>query len=198
MIPNEIHISFVDDEPHVCKAVQRTLSRQGYQVRCFFKAEEFLRETRGTRCDLLITDVNMPGMDGIELLRQIKRLQPSLPVLVVTGYGDIPLAIRAIKAGAEDFIEKPLNKDTLLPTIQFVLHKRKQGNPIEGYFLTPAEKNVLLMLISGKSNKDIALELGRSVRTIEDHRASLMHKLGVKNLVELVRLSMQMNPDEQK
>jgi two-component system, LuxR family, response regulator FixJ len=192
MIPNQTHIIFVDDEPLVCKAVSQTLGRHGYQVQCYFAAETCMKELGKNNCDLLITDVNMPGMDGIEFLREIKKKQPSLPVLIVTGYGDIPMAIRAIKTGAEDFIEKPLNRDTLLPTIQFILNKYKKENSLEGYFLTPVEKKVLRLLMSGKTNKEIAQQFHRSIRTIECHRASVMHKLGAKNLVDLVKRSMKM------
>jgi len=179
------HIFFVDDEASVRKAVRRTLQRPGWKVTCFSGAVNCLAALRRSDCDLLITDVNMPGMDGIELLKQAKRLRPTLPVLIVTGYGNIPLAVRAVKAGALEFMEKPLDRQTLLAAVEAAL--RSHVNPDCTRLLTKTERQILELIVAGKHNRRIAELLGRSVRTIEDHRNHIMHKLNVDNVIDLVK-----------
>jgi len=193
MNSSDYHIFFVDDEPQVCKAVSRILSRQGYKVSCYGSAEECLEVFEQQKAHLLITDVNMKGLSGIDLLVKVKKMQPSLPVLIVTGYGDIPMAIRAIRCGAEEFIEKPLNSETLLPTIQNLLCEPLDVEKIKGTLLTPTEISVLRQILEGKSNREIAEHFHRATRTIEDHRKHIMQKLGVQNLVELVKVSMKID-----
>ncbi len=185
-------VFFVDDEPGVRKAVARTLEKLGVEVRCFASAAECLDRIPFQTCDLLITDVRMPGMDGIELVMQAKHLAPWLPVLVVTGYGDVPLAVRAMNAGAADFIEKPLHSQTLLKKVETILKQNAPRHPSAGRPLTKTELKVLTLVIQGNTNKQIARLLGRSVRTIEDHRLRIMRKLDVHNLVELVQRTIQM------
>ena len=183
----EQHIFFVDDEPKVCKMVGRTLEQAGLKVTCFTDPTDCLGQLRCRTCDLLITDVKMPEMDGIELLTEVKRIIPSLPVIVVTAYGDVPMAVKALKAGASDFIEKPLDRESFLSTVDSVLKQNAQTHrPISGV-LTKKEMEVLRLILDGKSTKDIARLQHRSVRTIEDHRSRIMRKLGVDNLVDLVK-----------
>ncbi|HPS55177.1 MAG TPA: response regulator [Sedimentisphaerales bacterium] len=182
-------IFFVDDEPQLRKIVQRTIERYGYEVVCFEDSLTCLDELVFSECDLLITDVNMPGINGIELLEKVKKIRPLLDVLIVTGYGNIPMAVRAVKNGAYDFIEKPLDRDRLIPVIQDILNN--DGNcELKGKKLTRMEKEVLKFIVNGKSNKEIADVLHRSVRTIEDHRNHIMHKFDAKNAVELVKIAM--------
>jgi FixJ family two-component response regulator len=181
------HIFFVDDEPKVCKMVGRTLEQAGLKVSCFTHAADCLKQLRCRTCDLLITDVKMPEMDGIELLTEVKSIIPSLPVLVVTGYGDIPMAVKALKVGASDFIEKPLDRQSFLSTVEFVLERNALIHRIAGDVLTKTEMTVLRLILDGKSTKEIAMLRHRSVRTIEDHRSRIMRKLGVDNLVDLVK-----------
>ena len=182
-------IFFVDDEPQLRKIVQRTIERHGYDVTCFEDSMSCLDELVFSDCDLLITDVNMPGIDGIELLEKVKKIRPLLDVLIVTGYGNIPMAVRAVKNGAYDFIEKPLDRDRLIPVIQSILND-DGGSELKGKKLTKMEKEVLKFIVDGKSNKEIADILHRSVRTIEDHRNHIMHKFDAKNAVELVKIAM--------
>jgi len=179
-------IFVVDDEPNVRKAVARTLEKVGVEVRCFAGAAGCLRQLSSERCDLLITDVRMPKMDGIELLAEAKRVAPWLPVLVITGYGDIPLAVRAIKTGAADFIEKPLHKETLSRKVQSILKRNSPPDSYKGRPLTKVKLKVLRLIANGKSNKEIAQLLRRSIRTIEDHRSHIMRRLAVRNVIELV------------
>ena len=181
------HIFFVDDEPSVRNVVARTLISLGSDICCFADAENCLEQLRCQRCDLLITDVKMPGMDGIELLTEAKRIAPWLPVLVITGYGDVPMAVRALKAGALDFIEKPLNRKSFLMAVETALKRNALPDRLLGKALTEMELKVLRLILDGKSNKDIGQLLHRSMRTIEVHRNRMMRKLGVSNTVSLVR-----------
>lgn len=191
MVNQKKRIFFVDDESQIRKIVQRTIERHGYDVICFEDGMSCLDELSVGDCDLLITDVSMPGLDGIELLEKVKKIRPLLDVLIVTGYGDIPMAVRAVKNGAYDFIEKPLDRDRLIPVIQNIL-SNDEGSELKGKKLTRMEKKVLKFIVSGKSNKEIADVLHRSVRTIEDHRNHIMHKFDAKNAVELVKIAMDL------
>ena len=112
------HVVFVDDEPKVCASVRKTLKRAGADVHCFSCAQDCLRHLATAWCDLLITDVRMPGQDGMDLLAAVKERLPWIPVLIVTGYADVPLAVQALKAGAAEFVEKPLDRDTFLQTVE--------------------------------------------------------------------------------
>jgi len=181
------HIFFVDNEPKVREVVGETLELLGSKVSCFASAADCLEQLEIQRCDLLITDMKMPGMNGIELLIEAKRFAPWLPVLVVTGYGDIPTAITAMKAGAVDFIEKPLETKPFLRKVKSLM----KHNPVLDFMkdkpLTKNELRILKLVVEGKSSKQISYMLHRSVRTIEVHRARIMHKLNVDNLIDLVK-----------
>lgn len=181
------YVFFVDDEPEVLKMVGRTLEQAGYNVSCFSRAADCLEHLHYQTCDLLITDVKMPEMDGIELLAEAKRFNPLLPVLVITGYGDIPMAVRALKLGASDFIEKPLDREGFLSTVESILKRTVPANPLLNKTLTKTEMKVLRLILDGKSNKEIANLRHRSVRTIEAHRSHIMRKLGASNLVDLLK-----------
>jgi two-component system response regulator TtrR len=126
-------------------------------------------------------------MDGIELVRRTKCIAPWLPILVITGFGDIPMAIRAIKAGAAEFIEKPLQTQSFLEAVQEVLRQENPKNPLKGKLLSKKELAVLYLILHGRSNKEIAHILHRSIRTVEDHRRHIMRKLDVENVVDLVK-----------
>ncbi|MHA2315294.1 MAG: response regulator transcription factor [Candidatus Hermodarchaeia archaeon] len=172
---NKQHVFFVDDEPKVRKIVGRTLEQTGLKVSYFARATECLKQLHSQKCDLLITD-------------KVKRIIPSLPVLVITGYGDIKMAVKALKAGASDFIEKPLDRQSFLSAVESVLNQNTQTHPLVGKVLTKTELRVLRLMLDGKSNKEIASLLHRSTRTIEDHRSHIMRKLGAYDLMHLVRL----------
>jgi len=186
------HIFFVDDEPKVREVVSETIEQLGVKVSCFACAADCLEQLGFQRCDLLITDVKMPEMGGMELLAKARRLAPWLPILVMTGYGDIPMAVTAIKAGAVDFIEKPLDKKSFLWKVKSILQQNTFDDSYIGKPLTESEIKVLKLIINGKSNKEIAYLLHRSVRTIEVHRSHLMRKLDVDNVVDLVKRAAMM------
>jgi len=185
-------IFFVDNEPSVRRAVGRTLKQLGSKVNCFANAADCLEQLRLQSCDLLITDVKMPGMDGIELVCRAKRLVPWLPVLVVTGYGDIPLAVRAIKVGAVNFIEKPLERHSFLAAVESALEQNSPYDGLLGKAISKAEKKVLRLLLDGRSNKEIAHTLHRSIRTVEVHRRNIMRKLNVDSVAGLVKRAAKM------
>ncbi len=188
------HIFVVDDEPKVCKAVSRILQSK-YKVTCFETAEAcFTRLSISTcRCNLLISDIKMPGMNGMELLRKIRLIRPLLPVLIITGYGDIPLAVEAIKAGAREFIEKPFHQDKLLEATEAALQEYSFSETIAGKPLTKREKKLLRLIVDGQSNRQIAEAFNRSIRTIEDRRRVIMHKLNVNNVAGLVQIAQKIN-----
>jgi len=186
------HVVFVDDEATVCQAVHKTLERAGANVQCFQSAQDCLQHLAVHRCDLLITDVKMPGTDGMDLLRQVKERLPWIPVLVVTGYGDVPLAVRAVKNGAVDFLEKPLDREAFLQTVQRLIERNARPAAALAESLTRTERKVLYLILDGKNSREIADVLHRSPRTIEVHRRHLMQKLDVANVTELLRRAAQM------
>ena len=183
-------VFFVDDEPKVRTVVRKTLERAGMSVRCFSGAEDCLSKVTTEACDLLITDVKMPGKDGIELVGEVKRMQPWLPVLVVTG--DVPMAVKALKAGASDFIEKPLDRDAFLQTVRTLLEQNATQSFLRDHSLTRTEMKILYHIVEGKNNREIADLLHRSPRTVEVHRRHLMQKMGANNVVELLRRAADM------
>lgn len=186
------HIFFVDDEPTLRKVIRRTLQRIGLKVSCFGSAADCLKKLRSVKCDLLITDVKMPKMDGIELLTEAKRIVPWLHVLVITGYGDIPMAVRAIKAGATNFIEKPLDRQGFLSTVELILKQDVSSDPLLGKPLTKTEVKILRFILEGKSSREIANLQNRAKRTIDFHRWKIYRKLGVDNLLGLFKRSAEM------
>ena len=183
----EQSVFVVDDEPRVCEAIRETLEAPRVKVTCFNSGLECLRQLGKHRCDLLITDLKMPQMDGVELLTKARAIAPWLPVLMITGYGDIPTAVSAVKAGVVDFIEKPLIKKSFVRQVKSLLQESVNLNAHVGTPLTRGETRVLKLIVDGKSNKDIATLLHRSVRTVEVHRSRVMEKLDVENIIDLVK-----------
>lgn len=187
------HIFVVDDDPCILDAISLNLNNARFGCTCFESADDCLERLQTQKCDLIITDVRMPGRDGMELLTEVKRLFPWLPVIVMTSYGDIPLAVKALKTGAADFVEKPLEWERFLVLVDSTLQQNDLSNFLKGKSLTKTEKIVLRMILHGHTNKEIAHIMGRSIRTIEVHRSHIMRKLGVDNVVELVKRSTAMD-----
>jgi two-component system response regulator FixJ len=185
-------VFFVDDEPKVRMVVRKTLERAGTEVTCFACADDCLASLESSQCDLLITDVKMPGKDGIELLKAVKSKVPWLPVLVVTGFGDVPMAVKALKLGATDFIEKPLDREGFLKTVRTLLSQSNSAGGGSEHTLTKTEMRILHLILEGKNNREIASTLHRSPRTVEVHRSHVMHKMGAGNIVELLRRAAMM------
>lgn len=186
-------VVFVDDDLNLCKAVSRSLECRGLRVRYFTNGCDCLNDLNSNHCDLLITDVRMPGMDGVTLLKQVKDSYPWLPVLVVTGYGDIALAKNAFKSGAADFIEKPLTTAMLMSAVESAVALSRQYEGLAGSALTPAESRVLALIMKDMNNREIADLLHRSVRTVEVHSGRIYKKFGASNRIELVRRVTEMS-----
>ncbi len=195
--PQTVHI--IDDEPMVCHSIRLLLTDQGFETRIYASALDFLRAIAPNATGCVITDVSMPGMTGVDLLTYIKERGLDLPVIVLTGQADVPLAVHAMKQGAVDFMEKPFTGDVLVASVRKALTRcntrpEKDANLLDVQSrlatLSAREKEVLDYLVVGRPNKIIAQELGISIRTVEVHRANLMRKSRANSLSELVRMSL--------
>ena len=172
------HIFSVGDKPQVLKMVDRNLQQAGFNVSCFSRISDCLEQLRSRHpCDLLIVDVKLPLMNGTELLTKVKCIVPSLPVLVIVGYGDVTTAVTALKTGASDVIEKPLNMESFLSAVELTLNGNTRPHSLVKSVLTKTEMRILQLILDGKSNKEISYLLQRSVRTVEVHRNHIMRKL---------------------
>jgi two-component system response regulator FixJ len=191
-----VHV--VDDDEAVRRSVSFALKTSGFHVRVYGGGVELLKAAPGLEAGCILLDIRMPGMDGLEVQEALKGKGVTLPVIIMTGHGDVSLAVRAMKAGAIDFIEKPFEKTVLLAAIEQGLSRlahsaanSKEANDaaVKLQLLTPREREVLDGLAKGLPNKSIAYDLGISPRTVEIHRANLMSKLGVKSLSEALRIA---------
>ena len=189
------HIFVVDDDSCIRDVVSLHLEKMKFECTCFEYPDDCLRHLHMENCSLLITDIKMPGKSGLELLAEAKSIVPWLPVLVMTGYGDIPLAVKAIQAGAIDFIEKPFEWDSFLALVQSIVSRNTLSYDIGGRPLTKKEVVILRLILQGRSNTEIAQILHRSARTVEVHRSHIMHKLNVDNVVDLVKRAIAMDLD---
>lgn len=193
------YVFVVDDEAEICASMRLLFEVAGYKVHTFSSARQFLQH-EGPKRGCLVADINMPDMSGLELQEEIVRRHIGLPVIIMTGQADVPLAVRAMRAGAVDFIEKPFDADQMLASVRRALeiasqthtgHSEKQSARELLDRLTRRERDVLDKLVQGASNKVAAHQLGVSPRTVEVHRAHIIAKLGAKNLSDLVRITLQ-------
>lgn len=194
-----VHI--VDDEEPVRKSLAFLLTMTGFTVRVHESASSFLAaaKTIGKAC--LVTDLRMPDMSGVELLERLGDAGAAIPAVVITGHGDVPMAVAAMKAGAVDFIEKPFEDEVLVEAIKRAASRLEESTgPVEDVAtlrarldsLSERERQVLSGVVEGLANKTLAYNLGISPRTVEVHRANIMAKMQARNLPELVRMSMAM------
>jgi two-component system response regulator FixJ len=195
-----VHV--VDDDAAVRDALSVLLQTAGFKVQTYDDAATFLA-VAGTAAGCVLTDVRMPGLDGLELQLRLRDQGVRLPVIVMTGQGDIPVAVRAMKAGAVDFLEKPFEEEHLLSAIQRALAEHRRLHDLEAAAaaangklarLTPREREVLDLLVTGLPNKAVANRLGTSPRTIDVHRARVLEKLEARSLPELLRIVLAATP----
>jgi two-component system response regulator FixJ len=198
-----VHI--VDDDDAVRQSLAFLLSTAGIPVRVYDSATSFLDSLASLQAGCLITDVRMPDLTGIELLHRLKAKSINLPVIVITGHGDIPLAVEAMKSGAIDFIEKPFAEEAILRAVRAAEESAKKcgrrsedGGALAARIasLSERERQVLDGLVAGNANKTIAYDLGISPRTVEVYRAKVMTKMQAKNLSELIRMTLAVRPPD--
>ncbi len=185
-------IFIVDDEPLMRSVMKDALTEIGYDVVCFANAHSCLTAVEKTGCNLVISDVKMPGMDGLELLKQMNRIAPWISVIMITAYGNIQMAVNAVKTGAADFIEKPFDTKTFLKKVHEVLSRSEYEGYSKGLKLTKTEKKVLKLILDGRNNKEIAAKTGCALRTVEFHHTNIYRKFGVDNSVALTKKAIAM------
>ena len=198
-------VYLVDDDAAVRDSLRWLLESEGLQVECFPSAADFLQRLDHHLCGCVMLDVRMPGMSGLELLAIMQAQQYVLPVIIITGHGDVPMAVRAIKAGACDFLQKPFNDDMVIERVKAAVqsnlnqqpHQVKTEQLIERYSsLTPRQQQIMQMVVNGDANKMIAYRLDISMKTVEAHRAQVMRKMEAKTLSKLVMFAQQLGLSE--
>jgi two-component system response regulator FixJ len=196
-------VHLIDDDEAVRQALAFLLATAGHAVRVYDSAEAFLSAVSVAQSGCIVSDVRMPGIDGLALQRRLKEIGVTLPVVIMTGHGDVPLAVEAMKAGAIDFIEKPFDDEVLLSAIRVALNRQDEAGERNAELaetraridsLSERERQVLQGLVAGHPNKTIAYDLGLSPRTVEVHRANLMIKMGAHSLSDLVRMALLAGP----
>jgi two-component system response regulator FixJ len=188
-------IALIEDDEAILRSLSMLLESRGIPVRPYSSAERFLAAT-ATPPQCVVSDIRMPGMSGIELQQELRRRDSAIPVILITGHGDIAMAVQAIKEGAFDFIEKPFDDERLIESISQAIesgHRRRAMHNEQAQLrlrvaeLSPRQIEVMRLVADGFSNKEIALELNISPRTVENYRAWVMEKMGARNLADLVR-----------
>jgi FixJ family two-component response regulator len=193
----------VDDDASVCKSLDRLIRSVGLKAETFTSAKDFLRREPHNGPSCLVLDVRMPGLSGLDLQRELAAKDYSIPIIFITGHGDIPMSVQAMKAGAADFLPKPFSDQELLDAIHAALEKdtlareeREELSKIQRRIgsLTPREHEVFVRVVTGMLNKQIASELGASEKTVKVHRARVMEKMGVQSLVRLAEKARMTTP----
>ncbi|MBL1265231.1 response regulator transcription factor [Methylomicrobium sp. RS1] len=198
MKTNQPTVFVVDDDPSVLKALARLLLSAGLNAVTFTSPNEFLENYDPHAAGCVVLDVSMPGLDGLQLQQALAALGDAAPVVFLTGHGDIPTSVKAMKEGAVDFLTKPVHEQDLIAAVHAAIEKdrlnRQARAELTGFLaglatLTPREKEVLAHVVTGKLNKQIAADLGTVEKTIKVHRAHIMEKLHIRSLADLVRLT---------
>lgn len=198
MTTSSCTVHVVDDDASWRKSVARLMSAAGYGVALYESAQRFLETANVDTPGCILLDLRMPGLTGLQLQQRLAEMRHALPIVFLSGHGDIPTSVLAMRAGAEDFLTKPVATDVLLRAVeQAILHDRKErarheeldASRLRMGTLTPTERKVFDLVVRGKLNKQIALDLGAAERTIKWHRHNLMQKLQIQSLAELVSLA---------
>lgn len=196
---DEATVYVVDDDDGMRRALTLLLSTVGYNTHAYARPSEFLAKLKSDEAGCLVLDIRMPEMSGLELQRQLNRSGCMLPIIFITGHGDVPMAVQAMKAGAFEFIQKPFRDQDLLDQINHALrHDAENRQNVARRAdvlrrletLTPRERQVMDLVVDGGANKVIAIDLGLSERTVEIHRAKVMEKMGARSVAHLVKLHM--------
>jgi FixJ family two-component response regulator len=191
-------IFLVDDDPAVLKALSRVLREEGWAVEVFASAEAFLARSERPAVACLVLDVSMPGLDGLELQQRLTAAGESFPIVFVSGHGDIPMSVRAIKAGASDFLPKPVRAQALVPAIHVAVEEYQAERDVVAHTealrrrfasLTPREREVLSAVTAGRRSKEIAFDLGVVEQTVKFHRARIMERMRAANVAELMHMA---------
>ena len=200
-------VFIVDDDLSVRRTTERLVRTAGFNVQAFPSAREFLKNPRPAGPACLILDVRMPGLDGMQLQRELAQSGINIPIIFVTGHGDIPMSVRAMKAGAVEFLTKPFRSQSLLEAIRSAIerdrsaHKeRSESEELHQRYhqLTAREREVMTLVVTGMLNKQVAGELATTERTIKFHRANIMQKMHAESLAELVRLAEKLGPSSKR
>lgn len=203
MTDHAVHL--IDDDDAVREALTLLLVESGFTVRTYKSGVDFLAASRSEAPGCIVSDIRMPELDGLELQAKLRAGGSTAPIIFITGHGDVPMAVQALRAGALDFIEKPFDDDHLLASIKRALEfseQRKTQDAARGEIehrlatLTSREAEVLDCLIAGRPNKIIAFDLNMSMRTVEVHRARIMQKMNAGSLSELVRMVITVRPGD--
>ena len=196
--PEQPTVVVIDDDASIRRALDNLLRSVGLDVELFKSPQEFLQSNRPDRPGCIVLDVRFPGRSGLDMQREISAANTSLPIIFITGYGDIPMSVRAMKAGAVEFLTKPFRDQDLLDAVGVALEKDRVRRANEVRLselrtrfqtLTARERQVLSLVIAGRLNKQIAGDLGTVEKTIKVHRGRVMEKLGVRSVADLVRLA---------
>ena len=200
-MPDPIHIALIDDDEAVLDSLALYLARHDVKASGFKTTEAFLAALDDAApFDCVVSDVRLPGMSGLDLVHRLVERRFAAPIVLITGHGDIDMAVSAIKIGAFDFIEKPFDEARLLASIRNAVEKRRQNasdaaeiERLQSRFdsLSARQRQVMELTVAGLSNKEIALQLEISAKTVENHRAWVMERIGARNLADLVRMAMQ-------
>jgi FixJ family two-component response regulator len=197
----ESTVFIVDDDPSICAALARLFKSVGLPAQSFATPREFLDQAPRLGPGCLVLDMRLPGLSGLDLQGELARAKIDLPIIFLTAHGSVPLSVQAMKAGAVDFLEKPVQDQTLLDAVNQALERDRQARLAQAQrqvlqehyaTLTPRERQVFEMVAAGKLNKEIAFDLGTVEKTVKVHRANLMRKLNCRSLAELVRLAQEL------
>jgi RNA polymerase sigma factor (sigma-70 family) len=203
-----IRLALIDDDAAVCDSLQLYFARHNVSVTCFHAADQYLKAVSASELfDCVVTDVRMPGISGLDLVRRVTARGSSCPIILITGHGDVDMAVSAIKSGAFNFIEKPFDEARLLASIRDALETARQKAIDEAQTnelysrvkaLSERQRQVMDLAVAGLSNKEIGSQLNISPKTVENHRAWVMERTGAKNLADLVRIAMQIQARSQR
>jgi two-component system response regulator FixJ len=202
-MPDNLHIALIDDDAGVLDALRYYLARQSMRTSTFEAAREFLEALdRREQFDCIVSDVRMPGMSGLDLMTQLKARGYAGPVILITGHGDVDMAVAAIKNGAFDFIEKPFDEARLLASIRQGAERTRQTkseaaelDELQARFdnLSVRQREVMELAVAGLSSKEIGIKLNISPKTVENHRAWVMERMGARNVADLIRKAMKIS-----